>query len=410
MDPLLYDLGLALGLGLLVGFQREWATHDLAGIRTFALITLLGGVGASLAQSLSPWVLAAFLAGVVLTIWSARGERREAPSTITTEIAALLMFAVGALVVLERHTVAVVTTGAVAVLLHWKKPLHEWVRNIGEEELRAIMRFVLIGLVILPALPDQAYGPLQVLNPFRIWLMVVLIVGISIGAYVVHRVVGPQAGTFLAGILGGLISSTATAVSYARRTRGNPAEVSMTALVLAVSSAVVFVRVLFEIAVVGPHLFLALAPPIFAMMAAMAAISAVTWRFSLRVPGEPLDHVPSTLATAIGFGLLYAAVLFGIAAAKRYFGETGLYTVAVLSGLTDVDAITLSTTELTREARLPTELAWRLILTGAMANLAFKGIAAVLLGDRRLRVWVAAMFGSAIVCGLAIMVFWPAPG
>ena len=143
------------------------------------------------------------------------------------------------------------------------------------------------------------------------------------------------------------------------------------------------------------------------MMAVMAAIAAVTWRLASRVPGVPLDHVPSTLATAIGFGLLYAAVLFGIAAAKRYFGKAGLYTVAILSGLTDVDAITLSTTQLTQDGRLSSDLAWRLILTGAMANLAFKGIAAAVLGDRRLRFWVFAMFGTSIAGGFAILVLWP---
>jgi uncharacterized membrane protein (DUF4010 family) len=406
-----YHLALSLGLGLLVGFQREWAAKPLAGIRTFPLVALLGTLAAQLATAYGGWVLAAGFLALAAVVWSGSQQTHAGASPesgITTEIALLVMFVVGATVAQGQQIAAVAVTGAVAVLLHWKQPLHAFVRRVGEEELRSVMQLVLIGLVILPALPDESFGPFQVLNPFQIGSMVVLIVGLSLVAYLAQRFAGAGVGTVLAGVLGGLVSSTATTVSYARRTSAAPKRVPATALVLALSSAVVLPRVLVLAAVVAPGVLAAIAPPLLAMFAIMLGLAGVTY---LLVRGElesgAVDHPPSDLRVAVGFGLLYAAVLLGVATARHWFGLGGVYVVAALSGLTDVDAITLSAVQLVRAGREPVEIVWRLVLVAVLANLVLKGAAAIALGHPRIRRWVCALFGSAIALGVALLLLWP---
>lgn len=405
-------LALALGLGLLVGFQREWASKQLAGIRTFPLVTLLGTLTAQLAQSFGGWVLAGGFVALAAAVWSGSQQSHageDADTGITTEVALLVMFAVGAIVAEGRALPALATSGAVAVLLHWKQPLHDLVRRAGEDEVRSVMQLVLVGIAILPALPDRSFGPFAVLNPFEIWSMVVLIVGISVAAYLVQRWVGPRRGTLVAGLLGGLVSSTATTVTYARRTRQAPESVPATALVIVLASSVVLPRVLVLSAVVAPSALPVLAPPLLVMFLGLLVATAVAFQWSRgELASGRMEHAPSDLRAAVAFGLLYGAVLLAVAAARRYLGEGALYGVAALSGLTDVDAITLSTVQLARAGRLEIEIGWRLVLVGVMANLVFKGAAAVVLGHPHLRGRIAGLFGAVLVLGLAVLALWPA--
>lgn len=245
------QLAVALGLGLLVGLQRERVDSAIAGIRTFSLITLLGAVAAYLGQAFGGWVIAVGLLAVAILVVSGNLVRLKdgtAEAGQTTEFTALLMYGVGALVVIGPMPFAVVLAGAVAVLLHLREPLHRFVGRIGEEDLKAIMQFVLIALVILPVLPDQPMGPYQVLNPYQIWWMVVLIVGLSLAGYVAFKLFGARAGAVLGGVLGGVISSTATTVTYARRSREDPESSRLAALIVMLASTVVYGRVLVEIA------------------------------------------------------------------------------------------------------------------------------------------------------------------
>lgn len=412
MELTLYlRLAIALGLGMLVGFQREWAEKGVAGVRTFALISLLGALSGALAEEFGGWIVAAgvvALAAVLVMGNVMRMNQGEQDAGTTTEVAALLMFIIGATAAIGPTAAAVVGGGAMAVLLHWKRPLHEFTRNFDENEWRAIIRLVLIGLVILPILPNESYGPYHVVNPFQIWLMVVLIVGISVGAFIAYKLLGPRVGTLLAGVFGGLISSTATTVSYSRGVRHHKEIATLSAAVILMASAVVFLRVLFEIWLVGGNLLLHVGPPVAVMMLLTAAIAAVTFLLGQREPApkvQPGD--PADLKAAILFGLLYMAVLLGVAFAKDYFGASGLYAVSALSGLTDMDAITLSTMQLVNQELIEPGLSWRLILVGSMANMVFKGATVAVLGNRYLFVRVAAAFGLAIVGGVAILVFWP---
>ena len=305
-------------------------------------------------------------------------------------------------------TQAVVLGGVVALLLQLREPLHELAGKIGEQDIKAIVQLVLVALVILPLLPDRTFGPYGVFNPYQIWWMVVLIVGLSLLGYVGYKLFGTRAGTVVAGILGGVISSTATTVSYARRARQEPESARLAALVVMIASAVVFARLLVEIAAVAPGRFLELAPPLAAMLGVATVLSAGAWLLSRRRGQDPPPPSnPAELKSAIFFGAIYAAVLLAVAFARDRFGTAGLYTVAAISGLTDVDALTLSTARLVSNGGLPAADGWRAILLAAMSNLVFKAGVVAVLGSRRMLGWVAALSGGALAGGTAIWWTWP---
>jgi uncharacterized membrane protein (DUF4010 family) len=415
-ETTLLRLGLALALGLLVGLQRERAASRVAGVRTFALITLFGAVAGSTVSALGPWLVpaGALALATMLVMANIAGLRDNPDPGMTTEVAVLLMYAVGVYLVVGHVEAAVAVTGATVLLLHLKQPMHRAVRAMGEADMTAIMQFALVTLVILPILPDRTYGPYDVLNPREIWWMVVLIVSINLAGYVVAKL-GTRRGALLGGLLGGLISSTATTISYARRSRATgaaateaPARAGLAALVIVVASTVSFARVLVEVAVVAPSQLAPMAAPLGAMFGCMLALSAGAWLLgrgdaprSLAERGNPAELKP-----ALVFGALYALIILAVAFAKSRFGTAGLYPVAVISGMTDMDAITLSTSNLAAQGRLEPLTAWRLILLGALANIVFKGTCACVLGSPALRVRIAVLFGLALAGGAGILLLW----
>ncbi|HZJ15130.1 MAG TPA: MgtC/SapB family protein [Chthoniobacteraceae bacterium] len=404
------QIGVALALGLLVGMQRERTGSVVAGVRTFPLITMFGTVCALLAQEFGGWVLAAGLVamtGMAITANVLKQKKGEVDPGTTTEVAVVLLFAVGALTV-QSLELAVIVGGVTVMLLQLKAEMHRIVASIGEREVKAIMQFVVITLVILPVLPRKGYGPEGVLNPFQIWLMVVLIVGISLTGYVLFKLLGTRKGTLIGGMLGGLISSTATTVSFARLSRGDLPAVPALAAVILIASAVTFIRVLALIATVAAPAFPKLAPPLTAMAAIMTVVSGSVFLFCRRqeiAPPEPEN--PAELKPAIIFGLLYAGVLLLVAVARERFGQAGLYSVAILAGLADMDAITLSTSQLVNAGTLSPDTGWRAVLIAALSNIVVKcGIVAVL-GSRGLLWRVAAAFAIAVAAGGAILWLWP---
>lgn len=405
-------LGVSLALGLLVGLQREWVHDRVAGIRTFPLVTLSGALTALVASSFGGWVIAAALLCLAVMIYVGNVLTRQEADVdrgLTTEFAMLVMFFTGAIAMAGQMAVSMVIAGVVMVLLQGKKPLHALVHRIGEDELRALARLVLVGLVILPALPDRAYGYFGVLNPFQIWLMVVLIVGISLAAYLVGKFIGPHRGVLAAGILGGLVSSTATTASLSRESRSPDAGVRLLALVIMISSSVVFLRLIVEILTVAPGAAGRMVPPLLAMMLWMSLVTSALWLVARReFARQTPRQAPSEIRGAILFGLLYALVLLAVAAAKQHFGTAGLYTVAAISGLTDTDAITLATARLVQDGHLDAATGWRAVLTGGASNLVFKAILAAALGSGRLAALVAATFGASLAGAGALALLWPA--
>ncbi len=404
------QLAIALGLGLLVGLQREWAEEKPLGLRSFALITLIGALIGLYGEVAGVWVVALGLLVVTLAIFvhTILLAREAEVAGMTTELAGIVMYMVGAMTTTGYVVTAVVLTGAVTLLLHWKAPLHALTRRIAPEEFQAIARFVLVTLVVLPILPDRTFGPYDVLNPFHIWLMVVLIVGLNVAGYLAMRFTGGRGGALLGGVLGGLVSSTATTVSYATRARTDPSVASAAVIVILLASALVYVRILLEILAVAPTLLGHLIWPAAAYLTLfLLLVGALLIRFEQSEVQEVKTGNPAELSTALVFAAVYSVVVFASAAVSDRYGETMLYPVAVLSGLTDVDAITLSVGNLYQNARVSPDTAWRLIFVASIANLLFKAAVVAVIGGRALRRRLLPLLGLLALVGVLGTILWP---
>lgn len=411
----LATLAIAFGLGLLVGLQRESTKDKIAGVRTFTLISVLGAISGFLTLEYNnPFVLPVL--GLCITAMLIMAnivklkKYEEADVGQTTEVAALLMFAIGAYVVLGNQVIGAMIGATLAILLYAKEHMHGFIDKLSEKDLVAIFTLVGISLVILPILPNKTFGPFDVLNPRNIWLMVTLIVGISVIGYFIYKFVGKKTGIISNGVLGGLISSTATTVSYARKTADNTSISKVAAFVITIASAISMVRVLVEVGVVVPGALGVVAVPIVAEIVVILVVCSVLFYLINKDQSDdkmPEPKNPAQLKSAIVFGLLYGFILLAVAFAKEEFGNNALYIVSIISGLTDVDAITLSLSELMREGSLQGTVGWKLILLASLSNLVFKGIMAVVMGSKELAKWVMLSFGISLVAGLFIFWLWP---
>lgn len=411
----LTTLGIAFGLGLLVGLQRQRTDNKMAGVRTFTLIAILGVLSGFLSRDFeNPFILP--LMGISLTALLVIAniiklkKFSDADVGQTTEVAALLMFAIGAYLVMGNQVIGIIVGGLMAILLYVKERLHDFIENLKDKDLGAIMTFAGISLIILPILPNNTYGPLDVINPYNIWLMVVLIVGISVIGYFIYKFLGKKTGIISNGILGGLISSTATTVSYARKTADAKNINKIAAFIITTASAIALVRVLIEVGVVIPEKLPQIILPLVVEFIFMAIICAVLFYLVNKDTGDdemPEPENPAQFKSALIFGLLYGFILLAVAFTKKEFGNEALYAVALISGLTDVDAITLSLSQLMKNDGLATTTGWRLILLATLSNLLFKGIMAAVLGTRRLIKWIGISFGISIIFGLLIIWLWP---
>lgn len=407
----LQQLAVSFGIGLVLGLERERTGSSIAGIRTFPFVSLFGTLCAMVGQTFGGWVVAAgllALAAVLVFANFVKLKSGEIDPGITTELAVLLLYIVGVIIVVGDSMLAAVVGGVMALLLHLKKPLHRFAAAVGEKDMRAIMQFVLISLIILPVLPNEKMGPYGIWNPFKLWLMVVFIVGISLSGYVAYKLLGARTGTMLGGIVGGLISSTATTVSFARRTATQTALAPLASFVITIASCIALVRVLVEIAVVAPGSFPAIAPPLAALLALCGLIAAGQYLSVRNTTAKmPEQKNPAEFQAALIFGGLYALVLLAVAVAQEYLGAAGLYAVAAVSGLTDMDAITLSSAQLAAAGTLDAGTAWRAILIAALANFVFKFGVVASIASRDLTRRVAVAFGLAAAGGGAILWLWP---
>ncbi|HHJ13834.1 MAG TPA: MgtC/SapB family protein [Gammaproteobacteria bacterium] len=382
----LTGLAIALAIGLLVGIERGWSGRGaeeggrVAGIRTFGLLGLLGGLWALLAGEIDGVLLGfAFLALTVMLVAAHWHERRlDQDVGTTTVVASLVTFALGALAV--RGLAHIAVTGAVVTvtLLSLKPTLHRWVRGLEPEVFYAALKLLLISVVLLPVLPDQGYGPWQALNPHRIWWMVVLIAGLSFAGYLAMKLVGAERGILLTGLLGGMVSSTATTLTFSRLARQLDMGRVLAASAL-IACTTMFPRMLIEIGVINRGLLAPLTPPLMLVTALSAAWSLWLWKGVGKRTGNStalsLEN-PLQLGSAVQFGLLLAIVMLASRAAQQWAGDTGIYLLALASGLADVDAITLSLAQMAH-ADLSPDVAGRAIILAALANTLVKGLLVV---------------------------------
>lgn len=385
---------MALGAGLLVGLQRQRANSSLAGIRTFPLIALFGAICALLSREFEgsgAWIIAAgFLAlAVVLRSGVGRAVDAEAKAVrgIITEIAILVVFGCGVLIVLKKPGLGVAIAAATAVLLHLKPSLHRFTAALSDMDVRAIMQFAAIALIILPVVPNRAMGPFEAINPYKLWLLVVLVTGISLTGYVAIRIFGSRAGTALAAGLGGLVSSTATTVSFARMAKTKKALIDSSCAAIAIASAVMAARVVVfaylaarerateMLPALGAFFVVSVAVAVFATL--RAKVDKGAERGSEEAASSTAKQKnPAELKTALFFAGLFAVIQVVIVFAERQFGNSGLYAVAAFSGLTDMAAITLSTSELLFREQITSSAASIAIVLAAVVNTIVKlGIA-----------------------------------
>jgi uncharacterized membrane protein (DUF4010 family) len=366
---------ISLAIGLLIGSERERKPGAQAGLRTFALISLLGTICALLAQATeSDWILAAGLAGVAAMMIVAHLRRDDDEPGTTTTIATLVCYGLGAMVWFGYPTIAVMLAIATTVLLYFKPELEGFSTAMSRRDWISILRFAVLSLVVLPILPDRGYGPYSALNPFNIWLMVVLISGIGLAGYLALRLVGARHGALLLGLFGGLVSSTATTLVYGRAARENPDAGPLATQVIVLANTALPLRIGLVTLAVAPWI----AAEVAAMLAAplLVGIAGALW-FHRHRKG-PVEVVtpdvanPTGLRTAVGFGLLYGLVLLAAAWLSDIAGDRGLYAVAAASGMTDLDAITLSTLRLAELESIETRQAVVAIAIALVSNNLFK--------------------------------------
>ena len=400
----------ALMIGLVIGLERGWQLRGLAdgarvaGLRTFALIGLLGGVTGQIAESMAAPVVAVGLAGLALLLalgyW--RFGRNRQSLGITTEVAALLTFLLGVLASAGQPLLAVAGGVVSAVLLGFKPRLHALVKQIDAPELRAILQLALISAVILPLLPNSGYGPWDVLNPRQLWLMVVLISAIGFVGHFAVRLVGAQRGVMLTGLFAGLASSTALTLTLSRAAREQPAFSRVFAAAVVLASTTMFPRLLVLVGAISPALLPRILMPVGVITVAgiIASLALALYAKQGRTPPSqaPMQK-PFALATALRFALLLALVMVAAEALRRYAGDVGVYSVAFISGLTDVDAITLSILQMV-ERELAPNVAEQAILIAALANTTVKMGLAVVIARGRMGWLVGAGLGLVIVTGL----------
>lgn len=402
-------LGISLLLGLLVGMQRELQDTRIAGFRTFAIVTLFGTICAYLAEMFSPLILGFGLLGVIAIIVVGNILKMKSGSTefgMTTEMSMLLMYGVGAYLTAGPWIIAVATAGGIAILLQIKPQLQGALARLDDKDIKAIMQFVLITFIILPILPNQTFGPFDVFNPRRTWLLVVLITGISLGGYLIYKFMRDRAGTILGGVLGGIISSTATTVSYAKISAAAPLAGLHAAVVIIIASSMVYMRIAIEIFVMAPEYFYQLMWPMVVMFLVSVGVSLYAYRLVRDQPHSmPEQRNPSELKTALTFGVVYVGILFVISATTEYLGSEALYAVAAISGLADMDAITLSVSQKVQNGTITDILGWKLLLTALISNTFFKYGIIHVIGGKTVAKQVVPAFSVIIAVALGLILF-----
>ncbi len=400
-------------LGALVGLIRQWSDQksspggeaDFGGVRTYTFWAILGCVAAFLTQNHAAAVLPVVLAliGLHLTALHLKNSSGSHPGS-TTFAASLLTCLLGALVLWEHTQAAILVAAATAIMIGLKQPIHAWTRAFTSDDIRATLQFVATTGVVMPLVPDRNIGPLDAFNPYSTWLMVVLISGIGFAGYIMMRLLGAKAGIPITGLVGGLASSTATTLAFSRRSRDEPALSTSFALAVIVACTIMLARIIVAVGVINRGLAASLIVPFALMAAPGVAYTLWVWLFDRPADGDVATlrlNNPLSLAIAIKFGVIYAAVAFLVKAALHLNLRGGLLPISFLSGLTDMDAVSLLMANSRNDASVGPLLATRAVILAAIGNSVLKGCFALSLGSPRLRRQVALVLGLTIAAGAA---------
>ena len=421
MHPDLVALGLALGVGLLVGFERERHPDTVAGVRTFGFAGFIGGLSALLTPiGTTPWAL--IVAGAVLgaagayggIVRSDRSVRSEEAGRepfrdigLTTAFALMATTLLGGYAVIGDRSIAVAGAGVLFLLLYIRDPLHALIRKLGQEDVRAIATFVLIALVILPVLPDRPMGPLDAVNPRGAWMLVVLVVSISLAGYLAQVLLGARAGTLATGLLGGLVSSTAATLGAARRARDD-GMVPLAAAVILLACGVLPLRLVALIGVAAPDLLRVLWPWLagvgaLTLLGGLQAMRGANGVLRADANALPKPRNPTQLTSALSFAAVFVLIRVATKAAVSYAGVGVFLAIAALSGITDMDAIALSSAREVVEGVLDVRDAARASMLALAVNTAFKLCVARFAGSREVfRAVLPALGGAALVALVAV--------
>ncbi len=367
----------ALGIGLLIGMERERRPDSAAGLRTFSLVAMQGCLFALLAERMNePWLLAIGLlvTTAVMVASNFSSEQEEKYRGFTSEAAIVVTYGLGAAVWLGYATLAVMLAIATTALLYFKTELKQFSDNLTTKDINSMLQFAVLSLVILPILPSDDFGPYGAFNPRQIWWMVVLISGLALAGYIALRIIGARHGAALLGIFGGLASSTATTMMFSRHASQHKDLVGLSSMIILIANVMVMLRLGVIASVVAPSLIGPVALVFLCGIVPGVSMAFYSWKTLDKGGTLPLPEVknPTELTTALSFGLLYAGVLLAAAWLQDIAGESGLYIVALVSGLTDADASVLSTLRIFNLDKVAAGEAVIGITLALIANLIFK--------------------------------------
>ncbi|AXV37699.1 MAG: hypothetical protein CIT01_05555 [Methanobacterium sp. BRmetb2] len=400
---------ISIAIGALIGTERErkHETAEFAGIRTFILIALFGTISAYLSIFYSYFLIIAFLAMATLVCISYLiSSKMSGNIGTTTEVTALLTFVLGAFCFTdEGYKIAPIIAIIITAILAFKPYLHSFIRKISEKEMLNTLKFLIIAFVILPLLPNQNIGPLNVFNPYQIWLMVVFISAISYAGYVFMKLIGAERGLGVTGIIGGLVSSTAVVTAMAGRVRESDFLIKAAVFASVIASSMMFLRVLFEVLVINSELIPLLLVPMLCMGFLGILLAVIIWKKTdvKDIGAEVKLENPFSLKPAFIFGALFLAILFITRIADLYFGSSGLYVASIISGVADVDAITISMA-LQAKTTISTTTAVTAITLASISNTLFKFVIALFIGTKKFAQYIGLIFALIILTGFITII------
>lgn len=406
----MYGFLVSLGVGALIGIERERRQRkrtDIAGVRTFILISLFGTLTALITETHSQYFILASFLGLFMLIGLGYTANVYVSKELglTTEITALMVFILGyACYYPESRIVAVMIGIVVAVLLALKEDIREFALEVEEEELFDTFKFLVITFIILPLLPNKTLDPLNVVNPYKIWLMVVLISAIGYFGYIMVKILGPDKGIGVTGFLGGLTSSTAVTTAMASKVKSAKGLLRPAAFATVLASTMMFPRVLLEVLVINSNLLEGLAVPMTAMLSIGLISSLVILHKKTDFKAKVDLESPLALKPALKFGAFFIAILIASTLSRTYLGDAGVYLTSAIAGLADVDAITLSMATMTKTGDMPSNVAVNAIVFAAIVNTLMKFVYAKIMGTKEFAKWVGGAVGAIILAGVASLI------